>query len=91
MHVLADARVEGAEGLIEQQNARLHDQRLGDGQALLHAAGKLRGVLVQGMAQADFAQHGGSLFTGCALGLAEQPAQQFRLRQLQAQGDVVQY
>lgn len=34
VHVLADAGVEGTERLVEQQHARLHDQRLGNRQAL---------------------------------------------------------
>ncbi|MNG35994.1 hypothetical protein D3C84_1228880 [compost metagenome] len=76
MHVLADARVERAEGLVEQQHARLHDQRLGDGQALLHAAGELARVLVEGMAEADFLEDDCRLFAGVALGGAEQATEQ---------------
>ena len=91
VHVLADAGVEGAEGLIEQQHARLHDQRLGDGQPLLHAAGELAGVFVQGVAETDLVQNHRRLFAGFAFGGAEQPAEQFRARQLQADGDVVQH
>ncbi len=75
MHVLADARVECAEGLVEQQHAGLHDQRLGDGQALLHAAGQLRRVLVQRMAEADLVQHLRGLLAGIALAVTKQTAQ----------------
>lgn len=39
VHVGADAGVEGAEGFVQQQYLRLLDDGLGDGQALLHAAG----------------------------------------------------
>lgn len=41
VHVLAYAGVQRAEGLVEQQHARPGDERLGDGQALLHAAREL--------------------------------------------------
>src|SRR3990167_8620452 len=91
VHVLADAGVEGAEGFVEQQHARLHDQRLGNRQALLHAAGELAGVFVQGMAEADLVQNHRRLLAGFTLGGAKQPAEQFRARQLQADGDVVQH
>ena len=88
VHVLADARVQRAEGLVEQQYAGFHDQRLGDGQALLHAAGQRAGVLVQGMTEADLAQNGFGLRAGVALGGTEQPAEQWRAWQLQTDGDV---
>ncbi|MNG13135.1 hypothetical protein D3C84_967950 [compost metagenome] len=74
MHVFADARVEGAEGLVQQQDTRLHDQCLGDRQPLLHAAGQLRRVLIQRMAQADLVQQLRGVFAGLALGAAKQAA-----------------
>ena len=43
-----DAGIERAEGLVEQQDARPLDQRLGDGEALLHAARHLRRIDVAG-------------------------------------------
>ncbi len=91
MHVLANAGVEGAEGLVQQQHAGLHHQRLGDGQSLLHAAGELCRVLVQRMAEADLVQHLRSLLTGIALAASEQTTQQRGARQFQAEGDVVQH
>ena len=36
-HLLAPERIERAGGLVEQQEARGADQRLGDAEALLHA------------------------------------------------------
>jgi hypothetical protein len=38
VHVVADAGVERAERLVEQQNSGLEDQRLCDREPLLHAA-----------------------------------------------------
>ena len=76
VHVFANAGVEGAEGFVQQQYARFHDQRLGDGQALLHAAGELRRVFAQRVAQADLEQQCCRLFPCVLLGAAEQPAQQ---------------
>ncbi|MNF85959.1 hypothetical protein D3C84_683790 [compost metagenome] len=91
VHVFADARIEGAEGFVEQQHPRPHDQRLGDGQSLLHAAGELRRVLVQRMAEADFVQQHRGLFAGLFFRAAEQASEQGRTRQFEAEGDVVQH
>ena len=49
LQVRAGQRVERAERLVEQQHLRLHRQRAGDADALLHAAGDLRRPLVLGM------------------------------------------
>ncbi len=45
----ARQRVERAERLVEQQDLRLHGQRPGDADTLLHAAGDLGRALVPGM------------------------------------------
>jgi hypothetical protein len=50
LQVRAGQRVERAEGLVEQQHLRLHGERAGDADALLHAAGDFRGTLVLGVA-----------------------------------------
>ena len=42
LHRLAELEVEGAERLVEQQHLRVHDQRAGERDALLHAARELR-------------------------------------------------
>ena len=76
VHVGADARVEGAEGLVEQQHLGLLDQRLGDGEALLHAAGELRRVLVVGAVEADMGEDLATALVGGAAGGAEQAAEQ---------------
>ncbi len=48
----ARERVQRAEGLVEQQHLRLDGKCPRDADALLHAAGELRGLLVDGGAQA---------------------------------------
>ena len=42
-----DGHVQRCDGLVRHQQLRLHGQRPGDGDALAHAAGQLRGILVQ--------------------------------------------
>ena len=49
LQVRARQRVERAERLVEQQHLRLHRQRAGEADALLHAAGDLRRPLVLGV------------------------------------------
>ena len=46
LHVAPDAGIERAERLVEEEDLRLLEERLGDGEALLHAAGELRRVAV---------------------------------------------
>ncbi len=41
---LGGQHVEGREGLVHQQDLRLHDERAGEADALAHAAGKLLGI-----------------------------------------------
>ncbi|MNI70270.1 hypothetical protein D3C73_1260750 [compost metagenome] len=91
VHVLADAGIECAERFVEQQHARFHDQRLGDGQPLLHAAGQLRRIFVQSVAEANFVQQHRSLFASVFFRPTKQPAEQWRTRQFKAEGDVVQH
>ena len=52
LHGLAQLEVEGAERLVEQQHLRVHDERAGQRDALLHAARELRrlGLLAPGEA-----------------------------------------
>ncbi|MCY1382644.1 hypothetical protein D9M69_706830 [compost metagenome] len=76
VHVFADARIEGTERFVEQQHAGFHDQRLGDGQPLLHAAGELRRVLVQRVAEPHFVQQHRGLFPRLFFSAAEQPPKQ---------------
>ena len=49
LQVRAGQRVERAERLVEQQHLRLHGERPGDADALLHAAGDLGRPLVPGV------------------------------------------
>ena len=76
MHILADPRVQRAEGFIEQQHARLHHERLGNRQPLLHPAGELRRVFIQRVPQPDFLQHPPRPFAGVAFPAGKQPAKQ---------------
>ena len=39
-HLVAGERIERRERLVHQQNVRIEQQRAGDGDALLHAAGE---------------------------------------------------
>ena len=69
----AGQRVERAERLVHQQHLRLHRQRAGDADALLHAAGDLARALVRRRRQADQRERrvGARLQLGAALGRAE--------------------
>ena len=49
--------IERAERFVEQQDARLHHQRLRDGEPLLHAARKLVRILVERSGEADALEH----------------------------------
>ena len=91
MHIFANAGIQRAEGLIEQQHPRLHHERLGDGQPLLHPPGQLRRVFIQSVPQPHFRQHVLGLLPGLAFSAAKQAPQQRGRRQLQADGDVIQH
>ena len=80
LHLLAQLQVERAERLIEQQHARLVDERAGDGDALLLAAGKLGHVAVSVVLKAHKAQHTHDLLLDDVLRL---------FLERQAEGDVV--
>ncbi|MNZ94607.1 hypothetical protein D3C78_1137200 [compost metagenome] len=54
LHLQARLTVEGAEGLVHQQDLWIVGQRPGDGDTLHHAAGQLLGVVVGKAAQAHF-------------------------------------
>ena len=57
LHVDADAGIERAERLVEEQDLRPPEQGLGDGEALLHAAGELGRVAVARLGEADPLEH----------------------------------
>ena len=59
LHVDAGQRVEGAEGLVEQQHAGGAGERSGQRDALRHAARNFLGTVVGVLAQADQAQQAG--------------------------------
>jgi hypothetical protein len=77
---LARERVERAERLVHQQDARIARQHLRDGNALLHAAGQLPRVVVGEFAQPHQLQE----FTGLLIAIFARHAGHFR-----AVGDVV--
>ena len=54
----ATDRVEGADGLVEQQDGRRADERLGDAEPLAHAAGVRGGSPVGRIGQADPGEDG---------------------------------
>ena len=58
LHVATDQRVEGAEGLVEEQDLRIVRQRAPEPDALLHAAGELFGERLPPSAQADLLEDG---------------------------------
>jgi hypothetical protein len=64
VHILPDAWIERAERLVEQQDTRPLDQRLGDREALLHAARHLRGYRSSAVAEAHCDQHRLGLLAG---------------------------
>ena len=49
--------IEGAERLVEQDQARLHHQRAGNAHALAHPAGELRRIAGREIGQTDEAQY----------------------------------
>ena len=80
LHLLAQLQVERAERLVEQQHARLVDERAGDGDALLLTAGELGHVAVGVVLKAYQTQHTHDLLRDNVLRL---------LLDGQAEGDVV--
>ena len=52
-HLLDELRIERRGHLVEEEQARLHGERPGDGDALLLAAGKRRGIVVAPLGEAD--------------------------------------
>ena len=80
LHLLAQLQVERAERLVEQQHARLVDERAGDGDALLLTAGELGHVAVGVVLKAYQTQHTHDLLRDNILRL---------LLDGQAEGDVV--
>ena len=79
-HLLAQRRVEVREGFVEEQHVGLVHQRAGEGDALLLAAGELRGIALPQAFEPHQPQ--GALHGPCDFGFG-------RLAHLQAEGDVV--
>jgi hypothetical protein len=65
LHALAGQLVQRPEGLVHEQQRRLERQRAGDGDALLHPAGQLRGAQVGDVGEVDELEH--PLRAGAAL------------------------
>ncbi len=82
LHLLAGKGIEGAEGLVEQQQLRLGGQRPGDADPLALTAGELPDRLGVGLLQPHLAQHG----QRAGLAFAARHA-----GQLQPEGNVVQH
>ena len=57
LHLAAQLEVEGAERLVEQQHLGVVDQRAGDGDALLLAAGELVRLALGEVAELDEVEH----------------------------------
>ena len=76
---LGALRVERAGGLVAEEDLRLRGERAGDGHALLLAAGELRGIVFQLVAEAHELKQ-----LGCALHCVAA----LHARQLQREGDV---
>ncbi len=91
VHVGADARVECAEGLVQQQNARLAEQSLSNRQTLFHAARQLMRVLLQRVAKADFGEDGFGVLPGLLALAAEQVTGQPALGKADRRHDVLQH
>lgn len=72
--------VEGAEGLVEEEEARVYDKRAGEGGAHAHAAGELGGEAVDGVFEADI----GEGFAGDSAALGGGDA-----RELEGEGDII--
>jgi hypothetical protein len=72
--------VEGAEGLVEEEEARARDEGAGEGGAHAHAAGELGGEAVDGVPEADVGE--GVAGDVAALGGGD-------IGELEGQGDVI--
>ncbi|MCY1408567.1 hypothetical protein D9M71_238890 [compost metagenome] len=81
MHELASLYIEGAEGFVHEQNARVANQHLGQGHTLAHATGQLMRKVAGETTQAHPGQPVVCLCVGLVRGLAGQA---------RGQGDVVQ-
>ena len=81
LHAQANARIERAKRFVHEENARLEDERGGDGNALLHAAGQFGGIFLLRPFETDFADP----FLGLLQSLGG-----FHAAQLQTEGDIVQ-
>jgi len=64
LHELAGLHVEGREGLVHEQDARVQDEHLREGHALSHAAGELVGIAVAEAVEAHAGEPGLALFPG---------------------------
>lgn len=87
LELLPGLRVHGAEWLVHQQDRRLDCQRPREVDPLLHAAGDLRRVVVNEVAEVGQLQQLGHPFL--ALGLARRPSRRvLEHRQVQPERDV---
>ena len=68
LHQLAVLRIERAERLVHQQNARVEGQGASNGDALLHAAGELGRIVIAKLREPDFGEQ--LLRNGALLGAA---------------------
>jgi len=57
LEIFAGGLVEGAEGFIEEDDFGFHDEGLGEGHALSHAAGEFVGIELEGVAEFDALEH----------------------------------
>ena len=91
MHLRAGAGIERAEGLVEQQHARLLRQRLRDRQPLLHAAGQRARIFVAVSAETNGVdQRAAPLHRLLARG-AEQPRRERARRELIAEQHIAEH
>lgn len=73
LQALAGERIDGREGFIHEDDFRLDGEGAGNGEALAHAAGELRGVFVAGAAQSDLVE----IFAGEFLAVGAGSAPEF--------------
>ena len=89
VHVLPDAGIERAEGLVEEQDLGLLHEGLRNRKALLHASGELRGVAVHGVREADLGDHRLRLLRNLPPRRAEHPREEPGLLELPSDHDVL--
>src|SRR5260221_11582416 len=88
MHVAGDARIQGAERLIEQQDLGLANYRLRNRQTLLHSARQLRWILVARRCETNCFQQMLRLVECNSPPGAKQPSESRGTAQLQAEKQI---